>query len=732
MELLHATEVRLGLVTNGEQWMLVDAQRGKTTGFTSWYASLWFEEPLTMRVFQSLLSAYRFFGVPDDQTLEPMLAASAQDQHEVTDQLGYQVRRAVEILIQAIDKSDQDRGRELLAGLGTDRLYEAALTVMMRLVFLLSAEERKLLPLDDPFYSDHYAVSTLLAQLRDEADQHGEEILERHYNSWSRILATWRAVYAGVRHDRLTLPAYGSSLFDPDRFPFLEGRTSDTSWQETPAKPLPIDNRTVLHLLEALQILQVKVPGGGPAEARRLSFRALDVEQIGHVYEGLLDHITVRAEEPVLGFIGTKDKEPEIPLSELESRAQDEDKLVDYLNEQTERTKSALKNGLNAEIDAFRTVRLRAACSNNEALYKRVLPFAELVREDESGFPVVIPANSVYVTEGPTRRATGTHYTPRALTEPIVQYTLETQVYRGPAEGWPKEKWELKSPKELLDLKICDMAMGSAGFLVQADRYLAERLVEAWEMVEREKGIGDRGKGSRGAGEIGSGLYIAPEGKPTDDLVKAIPASPDDRLVLARRLVAERCLYGVDKNPLAVEIAKLSLWLITLAKERPFTFLNHAMKWGDSLIGASEEDFLRWAHRDNSPAATLFDEQLQKQLEIARHKRRELEDFTVLDMRDAERKATLLAEAEAALGKIKRGCDLLIGARLLGLSKKEAEDLQLSFLDPYMAGVLMVKLIQKNILTLYVLWQLLKEFPLIIPNTGELSIGSLNFQRFLS
>ena len=65
-------------------------------------------------------------------------------------------------------------------------------------------------------------------------------------------------------------------------------------------------------------MLKVKVPGGGPAEARRLSFRALDIEQIGHVYEGLLDHTALRAAEPILGLAGTRDKEPEIPLAKLE------------------------------------------------------------------------------------------------------------------------------------------------------------------------------------------------------------------------------------------------------------------------------------------------------------------------------------------------------------------------------------------------------------------------------
>ena len=103
----------------------------------------------------------------------------------------------------------------------------------------------------------------------------------------------------------------------------------------------------MLHLLEALQILQVKVPGGGPMEARRVSFRALDIEQIGTVYQGLLDHTAVRASEPVLGLIGTKDREPEVPLSTLEAdRAKDDSALIESLIEQTGRSEPAIKRAL--------------------------------------------------------------------------------------------------------------------------------------------------------------------------------------------------------------------------------------------------------------------------------------------------------------------------------------------------------------------------------------------------
>src|SRR5262249_34393728 len=200
----------------------------------------------------------------------------------------------------------------LLANVSDTVLYEAALTVMMRLVFLFSAEERDLLLLGDPLYDQFYAVSTLVAQLQEAADQHGEEVLERRLNAWVRLLSTFRAVYGGVQHERMKLPAYSGNLFDPDRFPFLEGRKLGTSWQDTPANPLPVNNRPVVHLLRSLQYVEMQ------GEARRLSFRALDIEQIGHVYEGLLDHTAKRATEPVMGLLGAKGREPELALAELE------------------------------------------------------------------------------------------------------------------------------------------------------------------------------------------------------------------------------------------------------------------------------------------------------------------------------------------------------------------------------------------------------------------------------
>ncbi|KAM3095569.1 Eco57I restriction-modification methylase domain-containing protein [Phormidesmis sp. 146-35] len=658
MELLHACNVRLGLVTNGEHWMLVNAPKGETTGFISWYSSLWIEEHLTLRAFRSLLGVRRFFGVDDSQILEKLLADSLTDQQEVTDQLGYQVRRAVEVLVSAIARLDQDQNGALLKDISEPRLYEAALTVMMRLVFLFCAEERGLLLLGDPIYDQHYAVSTLREQLRSHADQYGEEVLERRSDAWCRLLATFRAVYGGIFHNTLQLPAYGGSLFDPDRFPFLEGRVKGTNWLESEADPLRINNRIALHLLEALQILQIRVPGG--VEPRRLSFRALDIEQIGHVYEGLLDHTAVRATVPVLGLVGTRYQEPEIELAELERyQVEGEDKLLVFLKEQMGKSPAAIKKLLNAEIEPREVQRLRTACNNDPNLFDRVLPFAGLIRKDTLDYPIVISVGSVYVTEGVDRRQSGTHYTPRNLTEEIVQYTLEPLVYEGVAEGKAKEDWKLRSASELLQLKICDLAMGSGAFLVQTCRYLAGKLVEAWTQAEAEN-----------PGQI----VIAPEGTLSIALPDEcpIPKEPEERVLVAQRTVADRCLYGVDKNPLAVEMAKLSLWLVTLSKGRPFTFLDHALKWGDSLLGITRAEQIEYLNLKPDRATTTYPiaSQIWRPiLDEAIAKRRELESFSTNVIQDLEEKERLFKEAEQLIDRLRFVGDHLIARALADAGK---------------------------------------------------------------
>lgn len=200
VQLCRAADCRMGLITDGERWMLVDAPVGATTTFASWYARLWLQEPVTLQAFVALLGIRRFF-LNEAERLPALIDKSLQHQDEVTDALGEQVRRAVEVLVQALDRADLDRNRDLLRDVAPAELYEAGLTVMMRLVFLLCAEERGLLLLGNQSYESNYAVSTLRAQLRQDAD----EILERRWDAWSRLLAVFRAVYGGVEYANLRI-----------------------------------------------------------------------------------------------------------------------------------------------------------------------------------------------------------------------------------------------------------------------------------------------------------------------------------------------------------------------------------------------------------------------------------------------------------------------------------------------------------------------------------------------
>ena len=631
---LRGLNVPFGIVTNGEEWMLVHAPIGKVATFASWYARLWGQEPETLRAFASLLGVRRFFAPAQDQ-LPALFERSLKHQDEVTDALGDQVRRAIEVLVQALDRADQDRNRELLRDVKPQELYEAGLTVMMRLVFLLAAEERGLLLLGEPRYDSFYAVSTLRIQLRGESD----EILERRRASWSRLLAVFRAVFGGIDHPTLRLPAMGGSLFDPDRFPFLEGRLMGTSWRHHRAEPLPIDDRTVLLLLEAIQTF----------EGRTLSYRALDVEQIGHVYEGLLERTVERVDDVTLELhAGAKAKDARVTLGEIESARLDGDEAVErLLVERSKRSKSAISKALAAEVEPQQSARLLSACRGDVKLRDRLAPYVRLMRTDPWGYPLVHPKGAFVVVLGADRRETGTHYTPKNLTERIVEETLTPLVYDGPARGAPRAEWKLKMPEQLLDLKVCDPAMGSGAFLVQACRFLSARLVEAWAIEEA-------------AGRV---IDLTGQVHEPRTSVETMPPRVEARAENARRIVAERCLYGVDLNPLAVELAKLSLWLVTLSKGRPFGFLDHNLRRGDSLLGINRLAQLMGLSLDPSAArqGRLFGKAIERAVAAAVELRRKLYEIPIRDIRDVEAMATLDADARKKVEAAELLADAFIG-----------------------------------------------------------------------
>jgi hypothetical protein len=665
--LCRETNVPLALVTDSDRFTLVYAPRKAATGWATWPSSLFAEERTLLDSFVSVLGMRRFFAVAANETLESLFAESASAQAEVTNQLGKQVRAAVELLVAAISRADRAIRGELLRDVREAEVYNAAVTVMMRLVFLLSAEEKRLFPVDDDLYLSSYAISSLRAQLEEQATREGEEVLEHRQAAWHRVLATFRAAFGGIQHDRLSLPAYGGGLFDPDRYPFLEGRAAGTSWRDTESHPLPIDDRTMLAVLDALQVLTFRQ--GGVTEARHLSYRSLDIEQIGHVYEGLLDHGCVRARGAVLGLKGGKGLEPEIALDEFEvQRAKRDTAFIEWLQEETGRSANQLAKDLAAALEPLRRQHLLAACDNDHRIFERVAPFAGLVRDDLRGLPTVFlgPATyddgkvpgAIYVTKTSERRDSGTQYTTKELADEIVRYALEPIVYfPGPAEGAEPAEWRLKSSAALLKLKVCDPAVGSGAILVAACRYLAERLVEAW----RDEMARD----------------VPPAGLPPGFM-----PGEEDLELLARRVITDHCLFGVDRNPMAAEMAKLSLWLTTVAKDRPFTFLDHAIHAGDSLLGITSLEQLEAFHLDPKKGRELhqqghektnwgIEKVLAKRREAAIEYGRKLSSITVLDQRDAREKQALHEKLTRELSDLEAVGDLLVGATLATAGKGE-------------------------------------------------------------
>ncbi|OMI40260.1 Eco57I restriction-modification methylase domain-containing protein [Streptomyces sparsogenes] len=650
--LLRHHDIPLGLLTDGRWWCLVWAPVGGVTTTAVFDAINWNEaaERNVVRAFVSLLRRRRFFEYAEPETLVGLLKESLAAGDEVTEALGVQVRQAVELLVDAIGRADARLVEHGAPGLrasnvGAGEVYRGAVAVMMRVVFLLFAEERGLLPADNEVYAQSYSARFLRAELKARADAEGEASLEHTTAAWHRLIALFHAVHDGVRHPQLELPAYDGSIFDPDTYP----------WLEKGSPLLPIDDRTVLHMLQSVQ--EVRVGTGRQRETRTLSFRALDVEQIGYVYEGLLSYDGERAVETMVGLIGPAGIEHEVPLRELESLAASVKDVKALAKKIHDTWKDPKPPASVARLEkllvpakgeaAAEAKRLLQAASRDAALTERLLPFFGLLRRDLRGLPVVIAAGSLFVTESSLRKNTGTHYTPKTLAEEVVKHALEPLVYEpGPLQTADEAKWVPKSADEILELKVADIAMGSAAFLVAACRYLGDRLIEAWVRDGREDAVAYRA------------------GRAVDEATAA-DADSDPVVIEARRQIIEHCLYGVDINPMAVEMAKLSLWLVSMDPKRPFTFLDDRLVAGDSLLGVTSLEQLKAVHLDPekgdllgaaADVEGLVGEVVEKRHEITKIKGNGPEALG--------KKRELLREVRQMTAKLRLVGDLVVGAAL--------------------------------------------------------------------
>ncbi|MBX7135187.1 MAG: hypothetical protein K1X67_21170, partial [Fimbriimonadaceae bacterium] len=574
--LLRENNIQIGIVTDGRWWGLVCARPGSMTASGIVDALTWIEEPRTRDAFLTVIGRQFIIGGDAAERLPVLFEESVAAAEEITEALGAQVRRAVELLIQSFSESAAEARRRGLPDplpADTHQVYEAAVTIMMRVVFLLFAEERGLLPTGELF-EQGYGIAGELDRLQAREAQESEEALDSTFLTWHRLLATSQAVFSGATFESMRMPAYGGSLFDPRRFAFL----TDTTEQGTLA--LTVSDRVMLHILRSVQ--QAMLRGG---EARRISFRDVDVEQIGYIYEGLLGYTAITVNETHLGLRGTTGEEPEMPLSTLEGLAikhRDRESLAAGILRWVELDQPAAKpqssaataKAIGAQPEPSIISALTQIVGHDRGLRDRIVPWLGLIRQDLRGRPMIMLRGGLMVKETPSRRNSGTHYTPRSLAEDVVLHALQPLCYSpGPYETKDDSQWTLKSSDDILSLKVADIACGSGAFLVSAARYLADRVVESW-MAE----------------------------DPTNGFRRDLP-------LRAIREVVANCLYGADINDMAVEMCKLSLWLVSLDRDLPFSFVDDKIFLGNSLLGLTGLDQLRKMHIDprRIPPGEMFD-----------------------------------------------------------------------------------------------------------------------------
>ncbi|QNG28380.1 N-6 DNA methylase [Synechococcus sp. HK01-R] len=607
--LLRETGVEAGLLFNGSQLRLVVAPKGESSGHLTFRLSELAEVSgrLMLSGLDLLLGQSHVFLDPDGYRLSDVLKKSRSFQAVVSNALADQVLAALWDLLRGFQQADelsQQQDNPLLGDLperDPQQLYGGLITMLMRLVFLLYAEDEALMP-SDAVYEQNYKLSAIFEQLQQDESEY-PDTMEQRFGAWAGLMSLCRLVFDGGGPTVDYLPARHGQLFDPDVYPWLE-----SPW---------ISDGVVLAVLRNLLIVQ----------GERISYRALDVEQIGSVYEGIMGYAVQRIPGRCIGL---KSK-PQGAKKQI-TTAVDLDVLLEMPG--AKRTKW-LDDQAGTTLPTKAATALKVADSEDEL----VEALAPRINRDLFDGPQA--AGSLVFQPTEERRRSGSHYTPRSLTRPIVEEALRP---------WMERCDHKPTAAQILDLKICDPAMGSGAFLVESCRYLAELLEQAWTR----------------------------EGLP-DALKPGGHALGEEPLIYARRLIAQSCLYGVDKNPFAVNLARLSLWLVSLSKDAPFTFVDHALKCGDSLVGMERSEI----------EAALKGASLQRELQInyiEQVKQQEAKSFALFhaDSRsdaDDKQKRKALEQWNTSTAYLHTVGDLLVAAFFNGKKPKDREQLKQIYLE---------------------------------------------------
>ena len=555
--------IRWGILTNGSIWRLYDRRaRPRASGYheIDLESLVHSQDEDGLRAFRLLFGRAAFSPQQGAQTslLEDALAEGRRNEEQVAQDLsGVVFERVYPALIRALAGKS---GAEL------EDVRQAALIFLYRLLFLLYAEDRDLLPVNDSRYDDYglrKSVRDDIAQRTKDGDAFSD-FASRYYD---QIRTLCRQIDKG--DPSIGLPPYNGGLFAQQAAPLLER----ISLSDAILAPIIYD---LSHTESS-------------AGRRFVNYRDMTVQQLGSIYERLLEREPAR---------------------------------------------------------------------------------------DAAGHIVVRP-NSY------ARKDSGSFYTPQPLVDLIVERTLDPllaerraafqtkadalQSDRRKKEERLAELRRLDPAQAALDLKILDPAMGSGHFLVTAVDYLSDAIAELVEYAPT-------------AAPWLLDFYSSP-------LLERIAAIRDDILARAhaanwvideaqltdqaiiRRMVLKRCIYGVDKNALTVELAKVSLWLHSFTVGAPLSFLDHHLRCGDSLIGLRVHD----ATRELARLGGLTSGSAVQAAENATQGMQRIEELSDADISEVEESANLFAEVEKTTAPLRGLLDTFCGMHWLsaGLKKKE-------------------------------------------------------------
>lgn len=645
LEWLRKADQKVALLTNGRHWRLIHAG-ADYDAWCEWDIDFWFEEgqPSAQVLALRLLLGRAALSTAQAGETSPLLAAiqaSRQGQAELSDVLGERVRKAVELLIRESAEALTTVSGCAAEGKGASnrQIYIASTRLVMRCVVILFAEARDLLPRENAIYHNSYGLQGLREQLDRASGGRGMERLRNRFGAWPRLLALFRLMYQGSGHEALPVPRYGGGLFMPG-----DGESADPILRALAAfedSGNTLSDAVVYRVLELLCRSKVKVQQGRKktwVEAP-VDFSDLSSEYIGILYEGLLDfELRMAADDDPMIFLNLGDQ-PVLPLTRLEGMEDKQlEKLVEKLKKSTkasagdededaeeevaEATEAeceaegeevdAEETEEDLEADLTRDLQGRAlewavrAVKAGKLIKKTTSKKADKIAEYEAKVQkeanrliarIVLPGEWFLVRWGGTRKGSGTFYTRPQLAGPTVQRTLLPLAYDPPLkdgqpedgerdEAAPMAEWMPKEPGAILALKVCDPACGSASFLIASLRFLVDGL---WRSLFAHDWLREESDGIR--------VVIPESAWPSwfADCVRDLPVTLENAETYSKqrlkRFVVERCLYGVDINPLGVELGRLALWVETMDRSLPFGFLDHKVKCGNALVGCWFDQF---------------------------------------------------------------------------------------------------------------------------------------------